>query len=231
MCWNSTVSLNTFLFSFCSLLLIIYNNKYTKYKIKEINSFGVYIFFLSFIIVQLIEYFIWKNLNNQSLNKILTRLVYIIVFCQPICSLMIINNKSLRNKLLFIYLFLVFIIFIFFLFIKESIKSYKDNNNHLVWDANIEYPLYIFNDICYSFFLTIGLFIEQKWAILIIGFLSYSIVISKHLKNMKNIKNLTIIQKLNNFHNSVDSVWCWSVNLIILYYLSYLLIYLPFIQK
>ena len=38
MCWNEHVSLNTFLFSSFVLLLIIYNNYYTKYKIKELHS-------------------------------------------------------------------------------------------------------------------------------------------------------------------------------------------------
>lgn len=231
MCWNSTVSLNTFLFSFCSLLLIIYNNLYTKYKIQEINSVGVYIFFLSFILMQLIEYFIWINLNNKLLNNLLTTIAYLLLCIQPMCSLLIINNKSIRNNLLIGYSFVLVIFFIALLFIQKSIKSYKDKDNHLVWYSNIEYPFFIINDVCYAFFLIIGLIIERKWTIIIIGFLSFVIVICKYLKNMKNIKNLSIIEKLNNFHNSSGSVWCWAVNLIMLYYLSYLLIYLPFIQN
>jgi hypothetical protein len=169
--------------------------------------------------MQLIEYFIWENLNNKALNKFFTTLAYILLCIQPICSLMIINNKPLRNKLLTGYAFVLIIFFIIFIFIRETIKSYKDMNNHLVWYSNIEYPLFIFNDICYAFFLIIGLLIEKKWAIFIIGIISYIIVISKYLKN------------INNFKNSSGSVWCWSVNLILLYYLSYLLIYLPFIQN
>ena len=147
------------------------------------------------------------------------------------CSLLIINNKSIRNNLLIGYSFVLVIFFIALLFIQKSIKSYKDKENHLVWYSNIEYPFFIINDVCYAFFLSIGLIIERKWAIFIIGFLSFFIVMCKYLKNMKNIKNLSIIEKLNNFHNSSGSVWCWAVNLIMLYYLSYLLIYLPFIQN
>ena len=40
MCWNETVSLNTFIFSMGALLLIMYNNAYTKYKIEELNNNG-----------------------------------------------------------------------------------------------------------------------------------------------------------------------------------------------
>ena len=49
MCWNKDVSLNTFLFSSFVILLIYYNNTYTKYKVAEFNSIWVYVFFGSFI--------------------------------------------------------------------------------------------------------------------------------------------------------------------------------------
>ncbi len=65
MCWNQHVSLNTFLFSSFILILIIYNNKYTQYKIKELNNVWIYVFFFSFISMQLIEFFIWRNINNK----------------------------------------------------------------------------------------------------------------------------------------------------------------------
>ena len=61
MCWNQYVSLNTFLFSTFILLLIFYNNKYSIYKIKELNNIYAYFFLMSFITMQLIEFFIWKN--------------------------------------------------------------------------------------------------------------------------------------------------------------------------
>ena len=38
MCCNQYVSLNTFVFSAFVLLLIVYNNKYSPYKIEELNS-------------------------------------------------------------------------------------------------------------------------------------------------------------------------------------------------
>ena len=53
MCWNKDVSLNTFLFSGFVLCLIIYNNKYTQYKIDELNNIYSYIFFASIIIIQI----------------------------------------------------------------------------------------------------------------------------------------------------------------------------------
>ena len=169
MCWNSSVSLNTFLFSISSLLLIIYNNTFTQYKIQEINSFWVYIFFLSFILMQLIEYFIWNHLNNKSFNKILTILAFILLGIQPMCSLMIINNKNVRNMLLFIY---VFLLLICTLLINDKLFFYTivDKERHLYWNFYKNYNIiYFILFLIYFFFLLIGLFIEKKYAILIIG--------------------------------------------------------------
>lgn len=59
MCWNASVSLNTFLFSSFVLALIIYNNLFTKYKIHELNNIWVYLFLSSFVFMQLIEFCIY----------------------------------------------------------------------------------------------------------------------------------------------------------------------------
>ena len=69
MCWNQYVSINTFIFSIFVLILIAFNNKYSPYKVKEFDSIFVYIFFISFISMQLIEFFIWRNLEDKKLNK------------------------------------------------------------------------------------------------------------------------------------------------------------------
>ena len=44
--WNKDISLNTFLFSSFVLLLIIYNNTYTQYKINELENIWMYLFLL-----------------------------------------------------------------------------------------------------------------------------------------------------------------------------------------
>jgi len=51
MCWNEHVSMNTFLFSSFVLGLVLYNNLYTPYKIKEIHSLAAYLFLLSIILI------------------------------------------------------------------------------------------------------------------------------------------------------------------------------------
>ena len=87
MCWNKDVSLNTFLFSGFVLLLIYYNNTYTKYKVAEFDRIWVYVFFSSFILMQLIEYFVWKNINNAFYNSFYSVLAVLLILFQPIASL------------------------------------------------------------------------------------------------------------------------------------------------
>ena len=95
MCWNKQISLNTFIFSFGVLLLIIYNNNYTQYKIKELNNFWMYMFLSSIIFVQLIEYFIWNNINNPFYNQIFTTMVILLTLSQPVFSLLLIKSNLL----------------------------------------------------------------------------------------------------------------------------------------
>jgi hypothetical protein len=166
--------------------------------------------------MQLIEYFIWNHLNNKSFNKILTILAFILLGIQPMCSLMIINNKNVRNMLLFIY---VFLLLICTLLINDKLFFYTivDKERHLYWNFYKNYNIiYFILFLIYFFFLLIGLFIEKKYAILIIGTLSFIFVYLKYL---------------NSGEQSFKSVWCWSVNLIMLYYIIYLIIYLPLVKK
>ena len=58
MCWNATISLNTFVFSAATLAFIAYNNTYTKYKLPEfIANPWLYAVIVSFVSIQLVEYF------------------------------------------------------------------------------------------------------------------------------------------------------------------------------
>ena len=96
MCWNENVSLNTFLFSGFILALIIYNNSFTKYKIQELNNKWVYFFIASFVFMQLIEFFIWRNIDNKYYNNIFSILATLLLLLQPIFSIMLLKNINLR---------------------------------------------------------------------------------------------------------------------------------------
>lgn len=212
MCWNKDVSLNTFLFSIFTLMLIIYNNNYTKYKLNEINNIFSYIFLLSFISMQLIEYFLWQNLNNTFYNKILSFAAASLIFIQPIASIFVTKNVNERNVMLFIYL-LFGIPFSLFKMKTTKFSTSIAQNGHLVWDwidhkkTNHIHIFYLF----YLFFLFYPLVREKLYFSASIAFLLLLISFYSYYKD-----------------GTADSMWCWSVNAIMLYFLIKLLIILPF---
>ena len=210
MCWNAEVSLNTFIFSSFVLLLIIYNNTYTKYKIKELTV-NAYIFLMSFILMQLLEYFIWRNINNAYYNNIFSLCASFIIVVQPVASLMMLTNETLKTSMIFMYLFLA---------IPYSIYQYSINKiyssvtpmGHLNWHF---FNGNLIETICkwlvYLFFFLFSLFYNGNYVGLIFGISILSLSIYNYYKDV-----------------SITSMWCWLINSIMVYYAVYLLFYLPY---
>lgn len=216
MCWNSDVSLNTFIFSITVLLFVYYNNNYTKYKIKDFSSFWVYLLFASFISMQLLEFFLWKNLNNNKLNTIFTYFAIILILLQPFCSIMMIKDSILKQNMLFYYFILICILLCFYLIVKIKIKTSIADNGHLNWDWLPRFDKHFIFCIIWSFwffFLFYPLFLTNKKLFLIFGF--------------------TLILSMYTFlkHNTYQSMWCWISNFIMLMYLINILVILPYNEK
>jgi hypothetical protein len=214
MCWNKEISLNTFLFSSFVLGLIIYNNRYTQYKIPDLNNIYVYIFFVSFILMQLIEYFIWLNINNPLYNSIFTGLATLLLIFQPIASNMLITNDIIRKRLLYSYLLFIIPLSMYKFNIK-NINSSISGLGHLRWNTVlINNNLYsmLFGLIWLFFFLFPLFYVKYNFG-LMFGL-------------------LTLLITTYHFYNddTVGSMWCWIVNIIMIYYAVYLLLYLPFFK-
>ena len=210
MCWNENISLNTFLFSGFVLALIIYNNSFTKYKIHELNNKWIYLFIASFVFMQLIEFFIWRNINNKFYNNIFSIFAVLLLIIQPIASIMIITNLQLRNLLLISYLLLV-IPYSIYKFSTNHIHSVVSEGGHLIWNFfNIPPILWV----VWLFFFLFSFIYEKKWIGIIFGLITLFIAVI-------NYKN----------DHTMGSMWCWSVNSIMIYYAIYLLLYLPFLEK
>lgn len=210
MCWNESVSLNTFLFSSFVLILIIYNNCCTKYKIQELNNTWMYIFFASFIFMQLIEFFIWKNINNKFYNNLFSITGVLLLFIQPVASIMILENIELRNLLLTSYLSIA-IPYLIYIFCTKYIHSVVSKYGHLKWIV-FQNPSIVW--IIWLFFFLFSFVHEKKWGGLMFAF-------------------ITLIISFLNYVNdeTMASMWCWIVNSVMIYYAAYLLIYLPFLEK
>lgn len=210
MCWNESVSLNTFFFSSFVLALIIYNNSYTKYKIQELNYNWMYIFFASFIFMQLIEFFIWRNINNKFYNNIFSILGLLLLFIQPIASIMLLQNIELRNLLLASYL-LVATPYSIYQFSTKHIHTVVSKLGHLKWTI-FQNPSIVW--VAWLFFFLFSFVYRKHWSGLLFAFITLLI-------SFLNYKN----------DQTMASMWCWSVNSVMIYYAIYLLIYLPFLEK
>jgi hypothetical protein len=211
MCWNKDISLNTFLFSMFVLLLIIYNNEFTKYKIQELNYFWIYMFFISFIFMQLVEYFIWSNIKNPYYNNVFSIIAQLILLVQPIVSLMLLNDYTIRKWMLSIYL-LGMIPFAIYQLFTTHIYSSVTQDGHLKWNFLAPNTSIVF--FIWLFFFLFSFFYNKNYFGLFFGLFTLIIITYNYSRDQ-----------------SVSSMWCWIVNSIMIYYAVYLLIYLPYCEK
>ena len=205
MCWNSEISLNTFLFGAASLAFIIYNNTFTKYKVDWFDNFWLYIFAALVVSMQLIEFFLWRNLTNPYWNRVFSIIGLCFLLLQPIVSTFAVSFVGFRYGLLAVYL-IVTAIWFFTRNIDFSTKLQK--NGHLSWKFQGDI-------ISYWIFWTVIVFacllVERRWALLAFGIVGIVLSIYNYQK-----------------YNTSGSVWCWSANSGFLFLLGYVLIYLPF---
>jgi hypothetical protein len=210
MCWNQYVSLNTFVFSAFALLLIVYNNKYSPYKIEELNSVYAYFFLMSFFTMQLIEFFLWRNLNDKSLNKLFSILGALLLLFQPVASLMLVKDIDLRNKLVMLYSIPAFSYFIYKVTTRDFLTEVT-RSGHLKWD---------------------WIHLNGNKQILFIGwlfFLFFSILYNKlYLGFTYTVALLLISLYSYTKEGSFGSLWCWSINSVMLFYVIKLLVILPY---
>jgi hypothetical protein len=123
---------------------------------------------------------------------------------------MIISNIQLRDLLLFFYLLLA-IPFSLYKFSTKNIYSVVSESGHLRWKFFELIPVIW---IIWLFFFLFSFVYEKKYFGIIFGLITLFI-------SFINYKN----------DHTVGSMWCWSVNSLMIYYAIYLLLYLPFIEK
>ena len=214
MCWNQQVSFNTFLFSTFVLGLVIYNNKYTQYKIEEFNNPYVYLFLFSVFSMQLVEFFIWRNLNNKSYIRLFSSIGILLLFLHPLFSVMMISDLTLRWQMLSYYL-LLSVPMIIYKFYSNDYTVKLGKNGHLIWDSWLDNGLLlVFKNTVYLFFTYFSFIVEKKYLLLLFSFLPL-------------IWSIYEFSKLGTF----SSMWCWSINSLSIFVAFLLLIYYPFLEK
>jgi hypothetical protein len=195
MCWSAKVSLNTFLFSTFTILLAYYNG----YNIKLLLAF------FSFVLIQLMEYFIWTYLHDATLNGIFSKITSFILAIQPLFLTMYISNHKIQRIYLCIYFIYAFICAC--LSVLPSNINYTTTvakNGHLSWNWMKDY---IFLTSLYLFFFT-AFILEKNYDLFIFCVLTFLFSLYNYFK-----------------HNTFGSMWCWSANIISIYILLKILFY------
>jgi hypothetical protein len=187
MCWNASVSLNTYLFStFASLFA--YSNGVT-------NLLGL-IFYQSFVIMQLIEYFIWTKTFS---NRLLSQIALFVVLCQPILNIIKIENKAewIPYILVAYFVFIAILYTVVIPFNTIEFSSTPSKNGHLSWKW-LDWNIYIVA-IWFAFLSVRWIIDEIHFTFIIITvFLIVSIILFKETKTW-------------------GSMWCWIVNVVSFY--------------
>lgn len=191
MCWNETVSLNTFLFSLFGINFAYFNSVINGYE---------YLFYYSFISMQLLEYFAWKHLNNKKINRLLSQLGLFLIIIQPILFILIPDNLKFNIKASLITLYIIFfVMFLLFYGVSTNIdfSMVKASNGHLAWNwlKNAPYG----NSIWLSFLLVVLLLIKKYFL-----FTMYS---------------TTFLAIYYTYYKSKTwgSLWCWIANMMAIF--------------
>jgi len=206
MCWNEHVSLNTFLFSFGVLLLVMYNNAYTPYKIHSFTT-PMYFFTASFIFIQLIEFFIWRNLHN-AYNHLFSILCMLLIAAQPLISLSMVPDANLRALLMAAYAALTGGYVASHL--TRNARCEKSKNGHLRW-LFFESPAKI--SWVWLFFFLFSFVYNRMWRLVV--FIVLSAAVSVYTSSADK---------------TITSTWCWMANGVMLLLAVYLLVWLPYAE-
>jgi hypothetical protein len=215
MCWNKDISFNTFLFGILTLFFIYYTNTYSKYKSSTFKNPLVYLFLLSVISIQLIESFLWKNLNNKSKNEFYSKIASVIIIIQMLTLILMIPNKDLKYIVLGFFVFFMIIHWVYYHFYSVNQLNYKTTigkNGHLSWEW-----------MNYKVYENIWLFIWLLFYI-IPAFTIHNFIISFFLM-------ISLIGSLIYFKDKTfGSMWCWIGNIFFLYFIIDILLIKPFYE-
>jgi len=124
MCWNASVSINTYIFSTFACIFAYANN---------IINFSSLVFLQSVFIMQLFEYFVWSKAFS---NRLLSQIGLGIIILQPIFSMLRMPSSNIYRQ----YLMSAYLLFIALLYTvitplnKIDFRTVPHENGHLAWN-------------------------------------------------------------------------------------------------
>ncbi len=83
MCWNADVSIKTWYFALFGFIIGFIG--------KQVHI-SVLLFGLLFSSMQLVEYYLWNNLNNKDKNTFYSKLGYLVIALEPLFALFMVYS-------------------------------------------------------------------------------------------------------------------------------------------
>ena len=72
----------------------------------------------------MVEYFIWKNIDNPQWNSIFSLCGLIVLLLEPLCSMFLIEDTKIRNPIIIAY---ILYLIIFGVYNSQSITELQKN--------------------------------------------------------------------------------------------------------
>lgn len=206
MCYSTTTSILTFAVMTISTIYLIYRN-YPNDRLFAIV-------FISAGLMQLLEYFMWKDQSCGRMNHLATIGALLILLIQPIAVLIgayyfgdLIFDKNKLAPIIWIYGIIIGIFGINWInYASKKRLCSRPNGRHLDWDFSKWIGRPIMKIFWIMYYLVVLLFfMSHKWylggfiGILLIGSLLFSVF---YVKN-----------------TSWKSWWCWIINFIPIIYI------------
>lgn len=193
MCWNPNVSIKTWYFALFGFII--------GFIAKKIHI-SVLLFALLFSSIQLIEYYLWKNINNQSKNEFYSKIGYIVILLEPLFALFMVYSLKIYGlsitKFLITFYIIYIILFTYTKYNKTNFITRIGDNGHLDWyflknSGNIHLIIWF---VIFFF----GIIMTKN--IFIIGVAGFAFIYSLYKSN---------------YDSTFTSLWCNYSNLLWIY--------------
>ena len=200
MCWNATVSLNTFAFALFAVALAYVN----KYNDTPLAVYGMYLLFAS---MQLIEGGVWLTLNRADgaqWNRALSIVGFVVISLQPLVSLLTIRGRdALRAKLLLAYVAFLAVTCVYVLTVASTdFRTLPASNGHLDWKW-----------LSPMFESSVGWCITLVW----LTFLLLPWLLNRTYFSLAFILAAFVVSVVAFYKaRTIGSMWCWIANLVFL---------------
>lgn len=173
MCWSANGSLSTWA---VAMALAAASHGYDP---------KLWLFMVIFTQIQLVEYFLWKNMKVPQLNALGSKAAALVLILEPLAAIYIIKNVELRNKM-----FMGYAVYLAALLMTQSFdfRTVIGGNGHLQWKWLPSWGLIV------------------PWIL----FLVVPFLIAGYYKSFA-VAIATLLMSIYFFskYGTVSSMWCW----------------------